>query len=80
MPKNLDDYFVLNSQDGCILLREDIHGIDNGDHLLFFNDIDIRQIVYAQFSERIKNLGIRPKTRVHITILKAGHDSDHFLR
>ena len=81
MPPNLDDFFTL-IDGNLILLKVNvvIPGLEDGDHLIFFNGIDVRQRDGANdFSQWLKDHNIRTRMRTHIVILKAGTGNDELL-
>ena len=81
MPPNLDDFFTL-IDGNLILLKVDviIPGLEDGDHLLFFNGEDVRQRDGTiDFSQWLKDQNIRPRMRTHIIVLKAGTGNDELL-
>ena len=79
MPENLDEFFTL-IEGNLIMLNVVIPGLDDGDHLLFFNGIDVRQRDGAvDFSQWLKDNKIRTRMRTHFVILKAGTGNDNLL-
>ena len=66
-------HFSLDS--GNLITDSSIPGVSNGDHLLFFNDIDLReygdnQLIFV--SERVQ-----AKKLVFIKVLKAGNNPEY---
>ena len=81
MPPNLDDFFTL-IEGNLILLNVNlvIPGLEDGDHLLFFNGEDVRQRDGAiDFSQWLKDQNVRTRMRTHIVIMKAGTGNDELL-
>ena len=67
------DYILLNEFDGTINSSK-IFGIDAGDHLLYYDKFDLRDLSYEVIKDKIK--GIKEKTPVSILVLKAGSPSE----
>lgn len=75
-PNPETDYILLNEANGIIQSSE-IYGIEAGDHLVFYDKIDLRELSYQLIKERIS--GIKERTPVSILVLKAG-SQDELLR
>ena len=67
------DYILLNESDGTINSSE-IFGIDAGDHLLYYDKIDLRGLSYEVIKNKIT--GIKERTPVSILVLKAGSPNE----
>ena len=75
-PKDGARHFSLDSDNR--ITDSNILGVNNGDHLLWFNKVDLRGYGDDHLIDISK--GIKPKSLVFITVLKAGNFPPELLR
>ena len=68
-------HFSLDSDN--LITDSSIPGVDNGDHLLFFNDINLRG--YGDDSLMLASGRVPPKKLVFIIVRKAGNIHPEYL-
>ena len=66
-------HFSLDS--GNLITNSSIPGVSNGDHLLFFNDIDLRE--YGDSQLKLVSGRVDARKLVSIRVLKAGNNPEY---